>query len=91
MPHLRAQPHRALRWVPATNGRVVHYLLLTIALLFLTITQAHAQGCAQCLDSTRATPPEVQDAYRHAIFLLSGFGVTLFLAGALLLRENARA
>ena len=37
--------------------------------IFLTPT-AHAQGCAQCLDSTRATPPSVQAAYRHAIMLL---------------------
>ena len=43
------------------------------------------QGCAQCLDNTRATPPAVQTAYRHAILLLAGFGSTLFAAGTLLL------
>jgi hypothetical protein len=45
------------------------------------------QGCTQCLDSTRATPPAVQAAYRHAIFLLAGFAATLFVTGALLLRK----
>jgi hypothetical protein len=46
------------------------------------------QGCTQCLDSTRATPPAVQAAYRHAIFLLGGAGATLFITGTLLLRRN---
>lgn len=50
--------------------------------------QAHAQGCAQCLDSTRATPPAVQAAYRHAIILLGSAGATLFIAGTLLLRRQ---
>ncbi len=46
------------------------------------------QGCTQCLDSTRATPPAVQAAYRHAIFLLAGVAATLFSAGTLLLRRG---
>jgi hypothetical protein len=50
--------------------------------------QALGQGCAQCLDSTRATPPSVQAAYRHAIILLGGAGATLFIAGTLLLRRQ---
>ena len=49
---------------------------------------AQGQGCTQCLDETRATPPAVQAAYRHAIYLLGGAGATLFLAGALLLRRE---
>ncbi len=48
------------------------------------------QGCAQCLDNTRATPPAVQAAYRHGIFLLAGFATTLFVAGTLLLRTQTR-
>jgi hypothetical protein len=48
----------------------------------------HAQGCAQCLDSTRATPPAVQSAYRHAIYLLGGAAGTLFVGGTLLLRNR---
>ena len=51
-------------------------------------TQAHAQGCTQCLDSTRATPAAVQAAYRHAIILMASAGATLFIAGTLLLRRQ---
>jgi hypothetical protein len=50
--------------------------------------QALGQGCAQCLDSTRATPPAVQAAYRHAIILLGSAGATFFIAGTLLLRRQ---
>jgi hypothetical protein len=65
-------------------------LLFTIAsVLFLfTVPHALAQGCAQCLDSTRATPPAVQAAYRHAILLLVGTASTLFVAGLILFRRN---
>jgi hypothetical protein len=74
----------------ALAPRLTAYLTLTALILFLFATQALAQGCAQCLDSTRATPPAVQAAYRHAILLLGGCGATFFLAGALLLRYNRR-
>ena len=65
-------------------------LLLTIAglLLVSAAPQAFAQGCAQCLDSTRATPPAVQAAYRHAILLLVGAASTLFIGGLILLRRD---
>jgi hypothetical protein len=46
------------------------------------------QGCTQCLDSTRAAPPAVQAAYRHAILLLAGAASTLFITGTLLLRRQ---
>ena len=46
------------------------------------------QGCAQCLDTTRATPPAVQAAYRHAIYLLGGTAATLFIAATLLIRRE---
>jgi hypothetical protein len=49
---------------------------------------ALGQGCSQCLDSTRATPPSVQAAYRHAIILLGGAGASLFITGTLLLRRQ---
>jgi hypothetical protein len=52
------------------------------------VVQAFGQGCTQCLDSTRATPPAVQAAYRHAIILLGGAGATLFITGTLLLRRQ---
>jgi len=50
--------------------------------------QSFGQGCTQCLDSTRATPPSVQAAYRHAIILLGSAGATLFITGTLLLRRQ---
>jgi hypothetical protein len=46
------------------------------------------QGCAQCLDTTRATPPGVQAAYRHAIVLLGGVGAAVFAVGVGLLRRR---
>ncbi len=61
-------------------------LLLGFAVSLCCVTPALSQGCSQCLDSTRATPPQVQTAYRHAILLLGGAGVSLFVAGAVLLR-----
>ncbi|HEY4357601.1 MAG TPA: copper resistance protein CopC [Acidobacteriaceae bacterium] len=51
-------------------------------------TPVLAQGCAQCLDATQATPPQVQSAYRHGIYLLGGAGAAFFIAGVLLLRRN---
>ena len=66
------------------------HLFLTIAgvLLLFTAAGVHAQGCAQCLDTTRSTPPAVQAAYRHAILLLGGAASTLFVAGLILLRRD---
>ena len=58
------------------------FLLLCISI------QSLGQGCSQCLDSTRATPPSVQAAYRHAILLLGAAGASLFIAGTLLLRRQ---
>jgi hypothetical protein len=65
-------------------------LLLTIASvpLVLIATRAFAQSCAQCLDSTRATPPMVQAAYRHAILLLVGAASALFISGLILFRRE---
>jgi len=57
--------------------------------LFCLATPAHAQGCAQCLDNTQSTPPAVQAAYRHAIYLLGGTAATLFIAATLLLRRRS--
>jgi hypothetical protein len=71
-------------------GSPHRWLLLAAFLLFcLLAAPAHAQGCAQCLDSTRATPPAVQAAYRHAIYLLGGFAVTLFLTALVLFRRQS--
>jgi len=59
-----------------------------LALGFLFATPAHAQGCAQCRDNMQSTPPAVQSAYRHAIELLAFSGLTVFAAGAFLLRRK---
>jgi hypothetical protein len=48
------------------------------------------QGCAQCLDSTQATPPTVQTAYRHAIELMAGAGAILFAAGVTVVLRGRR-
>lgn len=64
------------------------WLLLLSILLPLMAVGAHAQGCAQCLDTTRATPPAVQAAYRHAILLMIGAASMVFIVGVILLRRN---
>ena len=61
---------------------------LALVLLLLAALPLHAQGCAQCLDSTRATPPAVQAAYRHAIYLLGGVATGFFLSTLFLLRRH---
>ena len=63
-------------------------LAAVVLLLPAMPSDSLGQGCAQCLDSIRATPPQVQAAYRHAIFLLGGAAGTLFIAGTLLLRRS---
>ena len=80
VPHSSRQLDRRRRWASRVGA--------ILAIVFLITANAHAQGCAQCLDSTRSTPPAVQAAYRHAIELLGGFGVALFLAGLYLLRRE---
>jgi len=64
-------------------------LLLALLVCLALAPAAHAQGCAQCLDTTRATPAATQAAYRHAIELLAGAASALFLAGLILLRRNS--
>ncbi|MFC6644471.1 copper resistance protein CopC [Granulicella cerasi] len=64
------------------------YLWIVGFVLLMHAAQSWGQGCALCLDSTRATPPVVQAAYRHAIFLMAGAGATIFIAGILLFRRE---
>jgi hypothetical protein len=68
--------------------RQVRLVALLGLLIFTSWIRASAQGCAQCLDSTRATPPAVQAAYRHAILLVGGSGLLLFISGVILLRKQ---
>ena len=87
--HEPTQAHHQTSQAPATKlPKLTHLHRILFLFLIVLTPQAHAQGCTQCLDSTRATPPQVQAAYRHAILLLGGTAASLFLAGALLLRKN---
>ena len=70
------------------TSRRVRYAYLAAFFLVCMAVQAFGQGCTQCLDSTGAAPPEVQAAYRHAIYLLVAAASTLFLTATLLLRRN---
>jgi hypothetical protein len=71
------------------NQRRLQLLLTPVAILLLfAATGAFGQGCAQCLDSTRSTPPAVQAAYRHAILLLVSAASALFVTGLVLLRRE---
>ena len=70
-----------------SDDKRLRWLWLGGFLLLGMAVQALGQGCAQCLDTTRATPPAVQAAYRHAILLLGAAGATVFIAGTLLLRR----
>lgn len=71
-----------------SRASLMRWLTLSGLVLFLFRVQAMGQGCAQCLDSTRATPPSMQAAYRHAIYLLGGAGMMLFVGGVVLLRRS---
>lgn len=70
------------------NVRWLRYCYLAAFFFVCIAVQAFGQGCTQCLDSTRATPPEVQAAYRHTVYLLVAAASTLFLTATLLLRRN---
>ena len=63
-----------------------HIVLLT-ALILLPAT-AHPQGCTQCADSTRATPPATQSAYREAILFLAGAAGTVFITTLVILKRH---
>ncbi|HEX5283267.1 MAG TPA: hypothetical protein VFW30_04035 [Bryocella sp.] len=72
-----------------SRGRLQLLLSIAAILFVCLVPQAFAQGCAQCLDTTRATPPAVQAAYRHAILLLVGAASAFFVIGLILLRRNS--
>lgn len=71
-----------------SRGVLLRWVTLSGLVLFIFSLQALGQGCAQCLDSTRATPPAVQAAYRHAILFLGGAGMMLFVGGVVVLRRS---
>ncbi len=47
----------------------------------------HAQGCSQCADQMRATPAQVQNAYRRAILFMVLAGGGVFTGAVLTLRR----
>ena len=61
---------------------------LLVAFLFLWPSSLRAQGCAQCLDNTAATPPKTQAAYRHAIILLTLTAGGLFATTLILFKRH---
>ncbi len=61
---------------------------LLLALALLAPCAAHAQGCTQCKDSTAATPPATQSAYRQAILFLAGAAGTVFIATLVILKRH---
>ncbi|MEO6922621.1 MAG: copper resistance protein CopC [Bryocella sp.] len=62
--------------------------LIILFAVSLLSAHAYAQGCSQCLDSTQATPPAMQAAYRHAILLLASAAATLFGAMLVIIYRN---
>lgn len=62
--------------------------LILIATLILIPAPAHPQGCPQCKDSTAATPPATQSAYREAILFLTTAAGTIFLTTLILLKRQ---
>ena len=60
---------------------------ILLALALLCTAPVRAQGCPQCQDNLRQTPPRTQSAYRHAILLMTLAGTTLFGSGIVLLRR----
>jgi hypothetical protein len=62
--------------------------VLLMAAALLSAIPAQAQGCAQCRDTTAATTPATQRAYRRAILLMTGAGAALFLTTLALFKRN---
>jgi hypothetical protein len=62
-------------------------LLLTFGLALIWGSAAYGQGCSQCRDSTAATPPATQRAYRRAIMLMTLTGSGVFVATVWMLRR----
>lgn len=72
----------------AGTSRALWLAAVLVVAWLVVVPRVEAQGCSQCLDSTRTTPPQVQAAYRHAIYLLGGTASTFFVAGTLLLGRH---
>jgi len=62
--------------------------IILLATVLAVAPSTHAQGCAQCLDNTAATPPKTQAAYRHAIILLTLTAGGLFVTTLVLFKRH---
>ncbi len=51
-------------------------------------TAALLQGCAQCADSMRGAPADVQAAYRDAILLMMAAGAAVFGAAVWMMKDR---
>jgi len=73
-----------------TGPRLLAALVLAALLLAAALyaPRAHAQGCAQCLDTTAATSPATQRAYRRAILMMGGAAGGFFVATLALFKRN---
>ena len=72
-------------------NRISRRTLLACILFAAALTSplpTHAQGCTQFQDSTAATPPRTQAAYRHAIVFMTITAGTLFLGTLILFKRH---
>lgn len=61
---------------------------ILLATVLAVAPAVHAQGCAQCLDTTAATSPKTQAAYRHAIIFLTVTAAGLFVSTLALFKRH---
>jgi hypothetical protein len=61
---------------------------ILLATVLTAAPSGHAQGCTQCLDSTAATSPKTQAAYRHAIIFLTVTAAGLFISTLALFKRH---
>ncbi len=62
-------------------------MLALAAACILLAPAVHAQGCSQCQDNLRSTPPQTQRVYRHAIALMAFAGAGIFVTSFLVMRR----
>ena len=63
-------------------------LLFGLGLALVWGSAAYGQGCSQCRDSTAATPPATQRAYRRAIVMMTLAGSGVFLGTVWMVRRQ---
>lgn len=68
--------------IPAHHVRFLRciWLPLSLAILLLIPTAAHAQGCSMCRDTTAGSSPQIRAALRLAIPVLAIPALGLFIA-----------